>query len=147
MFTGRSSSILDKNYPEWIHYFLGSALSGATTTLTDLWLQLVADGGRVKDFGLATGLARADLNALPNLPLLCLDEVDALRPLNPEAETPAHTQLLAFIDQPALGVRNGGLKFSLGAVPLHQAGQYLGQGLAPANSKGLAVALKAGWAE
>ena len=63
-----------------------------------LWLQLVADGGRINDFGLAMGLAQADLKALTEPPLLCVDEIDCLRPLDPEAEIPLHTQLLAFIE-------------------------------------------------
>jgi len=67
---------------------------GAST----LWHQLVADGGRMQDRQLALGLARTDLAALPNPPLLCFDELDVLRPLNAEQPAPHHVQLLEFID-------------------------------------------------
>jgi tetratricopeptide (TPR) repeat protein len=63
-----------------------------------LWLQLVANAGIVKDANLALDLARADLAALPHLPLLCLDEIDLLRPVDIETEPVHHTQFLAFVE-------------------------------------------------
>lgn len=63
-----------------------------------LWLQLIADGGIMKDANLALELTRADLAALAVLPLLCFDEVDLLRPLDTETETVQHTQFLAFLE-------------------------------------------------
>lgn len=66
---------------------------GAST----LWHQLVADGGRIKDGNLALGLARSDLDSLPN-PLLCFDEMDFLRPLTQTEARPNHVQLLEFLD-------------------------------------------------
>ena len=63
-----------------------------------LWLQLIADGGVMKDANLALELTRADLADLAVLPLLCFDEIDLLRPLDTETETVQHTQFLAFIE-------------------------------------------------
>lgn len=63
-----------------------------------LWLQLIADGGVMKDANLALELTRADLAELAVTPLLCFDEIDLLRPVDPEAETVQHTQFLAFIE-------------------------------------------------
>lgn len=67
---------------------------GAST----LWHQLLADSGRVKDVGLAAGLARSDLAALAYQPLLCFDELDFLRALSQSETRPAHAQLLEFLD-------------------------------------------------
>ncbi|MCE7986432.1 MAG: hypothetical protein DYG89_35115 [Caldilinea sp. CFX5] len=63
-----------------------------------LWLQLIADGGLLKDANLALELTRADLAELATLPLLCFDEVDLLRPLDSETEAVQHTQFLAFLE-------------------------------------------------
>jgi tetratricopeptide (TPR) repeat protein len=63
-----------------------------------LWHQLVADGGRIKEISLALGLARSDLNSLPNKPLLCFDELDFLRPLTHLEAKPNHIQILEFLD-------------------------------------------------
>ena len=64
---------------------------------SSLWLQLVADGGKVADANLALGLALADVEALPSAPLLCIDEVDLLRADDPERENPHHAQMLDFV--------------------------------------------------
>lgn len=63
-----------------------------------LWLQLIADGGLMKDANLALELTRADLAEVAALPLLCFDEVDLLRPLDSETEPVQHTQVLAFLE-------------------------------------------------
>lgn len=63
-----------------------------------LWLQAIAHGGMMRDANLALELARADLAALGNPPLLCFDEIDLLRPLEIETETQQHTQFLAFVE-------------------------------------------------
>ena len=63
-----------------------------------LWLQLIADGGLMKDANLALELTRTDLAELPKQPLLCFDEVDLLRPLDSETEPVPHTQILAFLE-------------------------------------------------
>lgn len=63
-----------------------------------LWLQLIADGGVMKDANLALELSRVDLAELAAMPLLCFDEIDLLRPLDTETETVQHTQFLAFIE-------------------------------------------------
>jgi tetratricopeptide (TPR) repeat protein len=73
-------------------YFLDQ--QGAST----LWRQLVADGGKIKDLHLASGLAHADLRAVAHRPLLCIDEIDLLRRPTLDDETPRHTQLLELID-------------------------------------------------
>lgn len=52
--------------------------------VSNLWHQLIADGGQVKDFQRALGLVRTDLEAMRTMPLFCLDEVDLLRPADPE---------------------------------------------------------------
>lgn len=62
-----------------------------------LWGQLVADGGHIQST-LAPGLVRHDLESLRTTqtapPVLCLDEVDLLRP----DEVEAHTRLVAFLE-------------------------------------------------
>lgn len=63
-----------------------------------LWHQLVAEHGRSLDGALALGLALADLRNLPEPPLLCFDELDALRPADSAQARPAHAQILAFLD-------------------------------------------------
>lgn len=62
-----------------------------------LWLQLVADSGKVEDANLALGLALADIEALPHPPLICVDEVDLLRADDPERQNPQHVQMLDFV--------------------------------------------------
>jgi len=63
-----------------------------------LWLQLMANGGVMKDPNLALTLTRADLADLEALPLLCFDEIDLLRPLDIETEMVQHTQFLSFLE-------------------------------------------------
>ncbi|MEZ4867957.1 MAG: tetratricopeptide repeat protein [Caldilineaceae bacterium] len=63
-----------------------------------LWLQLIANGGVMKDANLALELTRADLADVAVMPLLCFDELDLLRPQDLEKETAAHTQFLAFVE-------------------------------------------------
>lgn len=63
-----------------------------------LWLQLVADGGRIKDSNLALGLAVGDLASMVYRPLLCFDELDFLRPLTQDQTRPNHVRLLEFLD-------------------------------------------------
>ena len=67
---------------------------GAST----LWHQLIADGGRIKDTGLAAGLALNDLERLPNRPLLCFDELDFLRPSDLGESSTQHLRILEFLD-------------------------------------------------
>lgn len=45
---------------------------------SNLWRQLVADGGQIANRSIALGHLHADLHALPQ-PLLCFDELDALQ--------------------------------------------------------------------
>jgi len=63
-----------------------------------LWLQLVADEGKLEDANLALGLLRADLETVGSPPLLCIDEIDLLRPADLDRPNPHHTQLLGFIN-------------------------------------------------
>jgi tetratricopeptide (TPR) repeat protein len=63
-----------------------------------LWLQLIADEGKLADLNLALGLVRADLEALPNAPLLSFDEIDLLRAAEVDRPNPHHGLLLSFID-------------------------------------------------
>ena len=65
---------------------------------SQLWLQLIAQGGVIKDANLALELTRADLASLAAPPLLCFDEVDLLRPPDIETEPVEHTQFLAFLE-------------------------------------------------
>jgi tetratricopeptide (TPR) repeat protein len=61
---------------------------------SSLWLQLVADGGKV-DTKVVFGLVRHDLEHLgASPPLLCFDEIDLLRP----DEREEHGQILAFLE-------------------------------------------------
>lgn len=61
---------------------------------SSLWLQLVADGGKV-DANMAFGLVRHDLEHLRDTPpLLCFDETDLLRP----DEREDHGRMLAFLE-------------------------------------------------
>ena len=62
-----------------------------------LWLQLVADNGKIEDANLALGLALADIESLPQPPLVCLDEVDLLRADDPATPNPHHAQILEFV--------------------------------------------------
>lgn len=62
-----------------------------------LWLQLVADGGKLSSLPLALEQVRGDLLAMNPQPLLCLDECDHLA-ADPEKVTAAQRQLLSFID-------------------------------------------------
>ncbi|NJN54872.1 MAG: hypothetical protein HC804_09030 [Anaerolineae bacterium] len=75
-----------------------------------LWLQLMADGGKMGSLPLALEQVRGDLHLLQAPPLLCLDECDHLFS-DPEKITPAQQQLLSFIE----GLR--------GLVPLMVIGQ------------------------
>ncbi len=63
-----------------------------------LWLQLIADEGKLEDINLALGLVRADIEALPLLPLLCFDEIDLLRATDVDRPNPHHGPMLSFID-------------------------------------------------
>jgi len=47
--------------------------------VSSLWRQLVADGGKIENRSIALGHLRADLHAMPQTPLLCLDELDSLQ--------------------------------------------------------------------
>lgn len=62
-----------------------------------LWLQLVADGGKLSSLPVALEQARGDLQAMNPPPLLCLDECDHLF-ADPEKMTVAQQQLLSFVD-------------------------------------------------
>lgn len=64
---------------------------------SSLWLQMVADSGKIEDANLALGLLLADLESLPHPPLLCFDEVDMLRAGDPDREKPRHRQILDLI--------------------------------------------------
>ncbi|MEZ4591547.1 MAG: hypothetical protein R3D55_10465 [Chloroflexota bacterium] len=46
---------------------------------SNLWRQLIADGGQIGNRSLALGHLHADLHALPQPPLLCFDELDSLQ--------------------------------------------------------------------
>ena len=81
---------------ESLLFALGYFLHGQGASA--LWHQLVADGGRIKDSGLALGLALADLASLRHRPLLCFDELDFLRPLTQDQAKPNHVQILEFLD-------------------------------------------------
>ncbi len=63
-----------------------------------LWLQLIADEGKLEDLNLALGLVRADIEALPVRPLLCFDEIDLLRAADVDRPNPHHAPMLSFID-------------------------------------------------
>lgn len=63
-----------------------------------LWLQLIADEGKLEDVNLALGLVRSDIDALPVLPLLCFDEIDLLRAVDVDRPNPNHAQVLGFIE-------------------------------------------------
>jgi tetratricopeptide (TPR) repeat protein len=62
-----------------------------------LWLQLVADNGKIDNLHLALEQVRGDLHVLDPQPLLCIDEVDHLVTL-PERVTPGQQQLQAFLE-------------------------------------------------
>ncbi len=46
---------------------------------SNLWRQLVADGGKIDNRSIALGHLQADLHDMPQTPLLCLDELDNLQ--------------------------------------------------------------------
>lgn len=62
-----------------------------------LWLQLVADNGKIENPHVALEQARGDLHALSPRPLLCFDEVDYLA-ADADKTTPAQQQLLTFLE-------------------------------------------------
>lgn len=62
-----------------------------------LWLQLVADNGKIENLHLALEQVRGDLHKLEPQPLLCIDEVEHL--ITPaERITPDQQQLQAFLE-------------------------------------------------
>jgi len=63
-----------------------------------LWLQLIADEGKMEDINLALGLVRSDIETLPHRPLLCFDESDLLRASDIDRPNPHHSQLLHFLE-------------------------------------------------
>ncbi|MEZ4615187.1 MAG: hypothetical protein R2867_06705 [Caldilineaceae bacterium] len=63
-----------------------------------LWLQLIADEGKLEDINLSLGLVRADIEALPEAALLCFDEIDLLRAADIDRPNLHHAQILNFID-------------------------------------------------
>lgn len=62
-----------------------------------LWQQLIADKGKLEAYNVALAHIRGDLESLNTPPLICVDEIDTLRP-NQDQMTVAHTQLLAFLE-------------------------------------------------
>ena len=62
-----------------------------------LWLQLVADNGKIENPQLALELVRGDLHTLNPKPLLCLDETDYLLS-DTEKTTPTQQQLVSFLE-------------------------------------------------
>ncbi|NJN16472.1 MAG: tetratricopeptide repeat protein [Oscillochloris sp.] len=84
-------------------------LQGAST----LWQQLVVERGRLPEGGMALGLALADLDELPQQPLLCFDELDVLRPLAQDQINPGHVQILEFLD----GLRGNVPMLTIGLRP------------------------------
>ncbi|UCG22601.1 MAG: tetratricopeptide repeat protein [Chloroflexota bacterium] len=62
-----------------------------------LWLQLVADKGKVENYDLALALLRGDLHALPQAPLLCFDETDHLQE-DPEKPGSGQIQIREFLN-------------------------------------------------
>ncbi len=63
-----------------------------------LWLQLIADEGKLADVNLALGLVRADIETLQQAALLCFDEIDLLRAADIDRPNPHHVQILHFIE-------------------------------------------------
>jgi len=57
------------------------------------WLQLVAEGGVIKDQSRIESLIRHDVSQLSELPLLCVDDVDVLQP-----DDPGHSPILSFLE-------------------------------------------------
>ncbi len=63
-----------------------------------LWLQLIADEGKLADLNLALGLVRADIETLQQAALLCFDEIDLLRAVDIDRPNPHHVQIQHFIE-------------------------------------------------
>jgi tetratricopeptide (TPR) repeat protein len=63
-----------------------------------LYTALLANHDRALDTAEALGLLRADLAALPQPPLIVIDEVDLLRTAGGESRSAAHSQLLFFLE-------------------------------------------------
>ena len=71
------------------------AEQGATNT----WQFLLATGGRIENYHIATALVQQDLEAIcARVPILCFDEFDRLHSEDPDHLNLAHMQLLAFIE-------------------------------------------------
>lgn len=80
---------------------------------SNLWLQLVADGGKVNQLNLALEQVRGDLQTLvqSKRPLLCFDEVEHLYPADPDRVGKGQVEIREFLE---------GLQ---GLVPIIFAGQ------------------------
>lgn len=63
---------------------------------SNLWQQLVADGGTISSYTLALAAIRSDLAQLPK-PLICIDEIDSLSSRD-DFVLPQHVQIREFID-------------------------------------------------
>lgn len=62
-----------------------------------LWRQLLANQGQLDNHELALAEIRGDLENLSVTPLICLDELDLIRP-NRDDQTVAHRQVQAFLE-------------------------------------------------
>ena len=101
-------------------FALGHFLQGYGAT--NLWQLLIAAGGLVQDNHLALAMIRQDLAELqPQLPLLCIDELDLIAPMDAEMALPAHTQMLALLD----GLRSLTPMLLIGQRPVLEADLHL----------------------
>ena len=63
---------------------------------SSLWLQLVADKGKIENYNLALAQLRDDLHALPRSPLFCFDDTDYLQ-AEPEKLSSGQLQIREFL--------------------------------------------------
>lgn len=65
---------------------------------SDLWQQILADNGQVKNIEIAESLARHALKQLNPVPLLVIDDADLLRPATFEMENREYVRMVGFLE-------------------------------------------------
>jgi tetratricopeptide (TPR) repeat protein len=66
---------------------------------SDLWQQILADQGQVRNSEMAESLAMCAIQQLDPLPLLVIDDADLLRPVTFEAQNPEYARFFGFLER------------------------------------------------
>lgn len=65
---------------------------------SDLWQQILADNGQIKNLEIAESLAMHAIKQFDPLPLLVIDEADLLRPVTFEAQNQEYARFFGFLE-------------------------------------------------